>query len=238
MGPFGGLLLFFMYMIPMWAKTKRILFMAGSAAAVTAILSSLSCVGLPEPAGEEDSLVIGSLNLEFPEGLYEDTPQKIDMNVQLTFRNVTRNQRFHVYTKRGYFYFLTNGSDEYVLEGFRILKTETDDTVHTFSGQTIGMRIRNSPNRVIYLGHVTVAYSAPRLVRRIGPGGAIRYYRYESRAAVRWDQDRLRRYLAERRSDGPWLELEIEERGSRGRAGWQPDGFMERRARRNFLFPM
>ena len=217
---------------------RRILLTAGSAAVVTAILSSLSCVGLPEPSGEGDSLVIGSLNLDFPEGLYGDTPQTIDMNVRLTFRNISRNQRFHVYTKRGYFYFLTNGSDEYVLEGFRILKIETGDMVHTFSGQTIGMRIRNSPNRVIYLGHVTIAYSAPRLVRRTGPEGSTRCYRYEGRAAVRWDQDRLRRYLAGRRPDGPWLELEIEERGSRSRAGWQPDGFMERRSRLNFLSPM
>lgn len=213
---------------------KRILFMAGSAAAVTAILSSLSCAGLPEPAGEGDSLVIGSLNLEFPEGLYGDTPQTIDINVQLTFRNVARNQRFHVYTKRGYFYFLTNGSDEYILEGFRIQKTATDDTVHTFSGQVVDLRIPNSPNRVIYLGHVTVAYSAPRLVRRTGPRGSTRYYRYESRAAVRWDQDLLRRYLAEQQPDGPWLDLEISEHVSSGRAGWQLDGFMERRSRRSF----
>ncbi len=211
---------------------RRILSVAGVCALVAALSS---CAGFPEPQGEGDSLVIGSLVLDFPNGLYDDMPQVVDMNVRVTFRNITRNQRFHVYTKRGYFYFRTNGTDDYLLEGFRILKTEVDDTVHSFSDQSVDLKIVNSPHRIIYLGHVTATYSAPRLIRRRGPRGGIRYYRYETSVAVEWDQDLLRRHMTNKRPDSPWLELEITEGGSNSQAQWRQQAFMERRSHPSFL---
>jgi len=212
---------------------KRAFLVAGVCALVAAILS---CVGFPEPEGEGDSLVIGSLILDFPDGLYDNTVQKIDMNVRVTFRNVTRNQRFHVYTKRGgYFYFPTNGSDDYILEGFRILKTEVDETVHSFSDQPVGLKIANSPNRVIYLGHVTASYSAPRLTRKIGSRGRILYYSYQSSVTVAWDRDLLQRYITSRQPDGLWVDLEITECGRNSQAQWRQPALTERRSHPSFL---
>jgi hypothetical protein len=207
-------------------------FLIAAMSAIAAVV--LSCAGIPEPGREGDSLVIGSLILDFPEGLYNSMPQRVDINVRMTFRNVNRNQRFYVYTKRGYFYFLTNGIDDYVLEGFRILKTEVDDTVHSFSDQTADLKIANSPNRVIYLGHVTATYSAPRLTRRSGPRGRILYYRYKSSVTVEWDQDLLQRYMKHQQTNSLWLDREITECGRNSQAQWQQQAFTERRSHLSF----
>jgi hypothetical protein len=211
---------------------KRAFLAAGVCALVAVVLS---CTGFPEAEGEGDTLVIGSLILDFPDGLYDNTAQKVDMNVRVSFRNVTRNQKFHVYTKRGYFYFPTNGTDDYILEGFRILKTEVDGTVHLFSDQPVGLKIANAPNRVIYLGHITASYSDPRLTRRIGPGGRILYYRYQTSVTVEWDQGLLQRYITVRQPDGLWLDLEIIECGRNSQAQWRQQALTERRSHRSFL---
>ena len=195
----------------------------------------LAGAAFPEPEAKADSLIIGSLILDFPGGLYDDLPRKVDMNVRVTFRNVTRNERFHVYTKRGYFYFPTNGTDEFILESFRILKTQVEDTVHSFSDQHVDLKIVNSPNRVIYLGHINAVYSAPRLIRARGARGGIRYFRYDASITVEWRQDSLQRYLARRQPDSFWLNLEIVEYRRDSQARWQQQAFMERRSHPNFL---
>jgi hypothetical protein len=213
-------------------SVKRILPVAG----IFIIAASLlACVTFPEPKGQGDSLVIGSLILNFPEGLYEAIPQKIDMNVRVTFRNVTRNETFHVYTNRGYFYFSTNGTDEFILESYRILQTQIEDTVYSFSDQLVDLKIVNSQNTVIYLGHINATYSDPRLTREIGAGGGIHYYRYGVSVTVEWDQDLLERYMERRQPDSPWLNLVITEYGRKNQAQWQQQTFMERRTHLNFL---
>jgi hypothetical protein len=214
---------------------KRILIVAGVCVIASALLA---CVVFPEPEEEGDSLVIGSLILDFPEGLYKAIPQKIDMNVRVSFRNVTRNETFHVYTKRGYFYFPTNGTDEFILESFRILKTQVEDTVHTFYDQHVDLKILNFPNTVIYLGHVNATYSAPRLTRERGASSGFRYYRYGVSVTVEWDQDLLQRYMERRQPDSPWLNLGIIEYGMNSQAQWQQQALMERRSHPNFLLRM
>ncbi len=205
-------------------------------ASVCVLVSAMSsCAAFPEPVREGDSLVIGSLILDFPEGLYDSTTRIVDMNVRLTFRNVARNQRFHVYTKRGYYYFLTNGLDDYFLESYKILNTDADGTLYSFSDQPVALKITNSPNQVIYLGHVTATYSAPRLLQRRGSGGRISYYRYDTIADVEWDRDLLRRYMTRRQPDSPWLDLEIIEYGRDSEARWQQQPFRVRRSHLNFL---
>jgi hypothetical protein len=211
---------------------KRFLPIAGICV-IAAML--LACASFPEPQGTEDSLVIGSLILDFPDGLYDGLPQKVDINVRVTFRNVTRNERFHVYTKRGYFYFPTNGSDEFILESYRILQTRIEDTLYSFSDQRVELKVVNSPNRVIYLGRISVTCSDPRLVREFGAGGGNRYYRYGVSVTVQWHQDLLRRYLERRQPDSPWLDLEIVEYGRNSQTQWQQQAFMERRSRPSLL---
>ena len=188
---------------------KRILFVGG-VIAVAAVM--LSCAGFPEPAGDGNSLVVGSFVLDFPDGFFDTPPKKFDMNVQLSFRNSTKNSRFDIYTNRGYFHFQTNGTDEYVLEDFQLLKTKIGNTMYNFPGAKIDMKIANSPNKVIYLGHVIFTYSAPTAASRKGKST---YYDYETDVSVDWDKSLLRQYIEQKNPGSAWLACEIIEYGKR-----------------------
>ena len=188
---------------------KQIVFIVGT---VAVVIGLLSCAGFPEPATEGNSLIIGSLILDFPDGFYDTPPTKFDMNVQLSFRNVTQDTRFDVYTNRGYFYFQTNGTDQYVLEDFQLLKITIGNTRYSFSGGPVNMKMENSPNKVIYLGHIVFTYTAPGATQR---KGRTTYYNYDTSVSVDWDKDVLRQYIIQKQADSPWLDREIVEYGKK-----------------------
>jgi hypothetical protein len=188
---------------------KRVLFVG---AIIGVVVGMLSCAGFPEPAGEGNSLIIGSLILDFPDGFYDKPARKFDMNVQLSFRNVTQNTRFDIYTNRGYFYFQTNGTDDYLFEDFQLLKITIGNTRYSFSGAPINMKIENMPEKVIYLGHIVLTYASPDATKR---RGSTTYYSYDLSVSVDWDEEALRQYIVEKQADSPWLDCEIVEYGKK-----------------------
>ena len=95
---------------------KRLL----SAVVIAGLL--VSCAGFPQPVEEATTLIIGSWILDFPDGFFDTPARQFDMNVQLSFHNTTQDKRFAIYTNRGYFYFQSNGTDDYVLEKFQLKK--------------------------------------------------------------------------------------------------------------------
>ena len=109
------------------------------------VIALVSCAGLPKPKSEGDSLVIGSLILDFPDGFFDRSPKKFDTNVRLFFKNTTRNKSFTLGTAGGYFCFLTNGTDEYVLETSQIIKMLIGNTRYSFHGDTINFKISTVP---------------------------------------------------------------------------------------------
>jgi hypothetical protein len=203
-----------------------------------AVLALSSCVGFPQAAGEDSSLVIGSLILDFPDGFIDLPPRKLDLNVRLSFRNVTQSTRFYVYTKRGYFYFQANGGDRYLLESFDILNTTIDETFYFFPAQAVDLEIDSAPGEVLYLGDVLVTYSDPQVSRRGGFPGRTTHYEYETSAAVEWNRELLRQYIRKRRKGSAWLELEPVEYERNRPALWGHGTSTEYRARRNSLLQM
>ena len=172
----------------------------------------LSCATMPLPKGEGNSLVIGSFILDFPDGFFDLQPRKFDINVKLQFRNVTQDKSFRLYTSRGYFHFLTNGTDEYVLEYFNLGKTKIGDTTYTFGGATLNFEISTMPNKVIYLGHVVFTYAVPDRDKK--RGGTI-YYNFEPSSSTDWNKDLMLQYISDQQKDSPWLQYEIVEYGKR-----------------------
>jgi hypothetical protein len=171
----------------------------------------LSCAGFPRPAEEGNSLIIGSLILDFPDGFYDTPPRKFDMNVQISFRNTTQDTRFDIYTKRGYFYFQSNGSDEYLLEEFQLLRQTIGNTRYSFSGSRVNMKIVPSPDKVIYLGHIVFTYSSPDATKR---RGRATYYNYETDVNVDWNKQAVTDYIVDH-NGAAWLDREIVEYGKR-----------------------
>ncbi len=184
---------------------KRFLLFAG----IIAIL--FSCVGFPEPEGEANSLVIGNFILDFPDGFFQRTPRTFKHGVTLKFRNTTKNTNFSIKTSDGYFYFLTNGTDEYLFESFTFSKQYED---HEYSlGETpIGKKVSTRTGKVIYLGHITFTYSNPEITKRESKGrGKVTYYDYEKSISTKMDRNALIQYMKDIQQDSPWLVYEIVE---------------------------
>jgi hypothetical protein len=160
---------------------------------------------------EATTLIIGSWILDFPDGFFDTPARQFDMNVQLSFHNTTQDKRFAIYTNRGYFYFQSNGTDDYVLEKFQLKKTKIGDTTYNFGGQTINMKIAPSPNKIIYIGHVVFTYAAPEAAKR---SGRTSYYDYDIAVDVDWNKQALKDYIMEH-NGAAWLDREIVEYGKK-----------------------
>jgi hypothetical protein len=184
-------------------EMKRLCCAAGIVALIAALVS---CAGFPEPESSDDSLVIGSLILDFPDGFFDTPPQEFDMNVKINFKNTTKDTSFSLYTSRGYYYFLTNGTDEYVLEDFLLQQVVIGNSRYTFGGGQLKLPIAATPGKVIYLGHLVVTYAAPQATKRRGQST---YFDYKSSASLNWDENTLLQYIRQQQPNSPWLDLEV-----------------------------
>ncbi len=147
---------------------RRFLLLMGVVSALT------SCVNLPGPRSPQDSLIIGSVALVFPEGLFGGPAWTIGDQVELGFRDVTTGTRFPVYTSGGRFWFTADGTHEFALEYSRA-SFRTGAGGYHLKERTIGLKIPAEPGRVLDLGRISLVYRAP-----AGPRPAQERY---------WDRD-------------------------------------------------
>lgn len=125
---------------------------------------------LPEPEKFSDSLLIGAFSVEFPDGYRAGAVSfaaatTFVEGVSLYFRNVTRDEDFVVEVdSSGYYHFLSNGTDEFLLRGFSYLG-ETARRITLISGE-INIHIDNMPGSLIYLGHNAFIFSKTEEGRR------------------------------------------------------------------------
>ena len=179
---------------------------------VSVMVLLISCTTmLPLPEQEGNSLVIGSFILDFPDGFFDLSPRKFDSYVQLQFKNVTQGSSFTLRTRSGYFYFLTNGTDKYILEYFKLGQTTIGTTRYTFGGEMLNLQISTLPNKVIYLGHIVFTEASPDVAKR---RDITTTYEFEPSSTVSWNRDLLLQYISAQHG-APWLDYEIVEYGKR-----------------------
>ena len=174
------------------------------------MLLLLSCGTIPAPKSKGNSLVIGSIILDFTDGFFDLPPRKFETNVKLQFKNVTQGKSFTLYTSRGYFHFLTNGTDEYILEKFSLGETQIGDTIYTFGGATINFEIPSMLHKVIYIGHIVFTYSVSEADKR---NDITTYFNFKSSTSVDWNKDLVVQYISDKQKNSPWLEYNIVEFG-------------------------
>jgi hypothetical protein len=181
---------------------KRFILMAGIAVLL------FSCASLPEPESQGDSLVIGNLILDFPDGFFNQSRRTITSGVNIRLANLTKGTKFMLTTSPpGYFFFLTNGTDEFELESFEY-RTEALGGRYNLGRTPMEIRIRNTPDKVIYLGHIKRSYTLPKLVKS-NMEGSRTSWNFEVKWSGTWDQEALRLYIAEISPDSPWLTHEV-----------------------------
>lgn len=63
---------------------------------LVAVLDVLSCAGIPKPETPQDTLIIGSFVLDFPDGFFDDPSRAITSGIELTITNTTKDSSFSV----------------------------------------------------------------------------------------------------------------------------------------------
>ena len=185
-------------------KMKRLVVLAGI---LVLFASSASCASLPKPKSEGSSLVIGSLVLDFPDGFFDLSSRKIEIGVTVNFLNVTTNRRFSVFTDRGgIFFFLTNGSDEFLFESFQY-KDLSGAGGYTLGETPLKLKILTTVDKVIYLGHITITYAKAALYRESGGGGGT--WKFDKSFALNRDKDSVLAYILKKQKESAWLTREV-----------------------------
>jgi hypothetical protein len=181
---------------------KKAILTATIAAVLLAALAS--CASIPKPSDENTALVIGNLVLDFPDGFFRAYARTVEDRVRVEIVNKTQQSKFSMYTKDGYFSFLSNGTDEYVLMTYSYETQMSGGGKGSIGGQEIMGQISTTPGKVVYVGHITITYNAPNKSTTLG-GGAQTFWNYDVNFDLDWNTSALEEYLATKDPDGTWL---------------------------------
>ena len=183
---------------------KRILAMAALGAGVFAAL--FACASLPEPESPDNAMVIGSFAMAFPDGFFGGPSRTFTQGAKLYFYNYRTSKTFSVMTDpRGYYSFLSNGTDKYAFLAGEMSLNETGRK-SSFSGQ-IMRAFPTVPGKVVYLGHFTLSFAKPDRTGKQADKATI--WNYEKVVNQKWQDELLQQYLTENSPDSAWLQREI-----------------------------
>jgi hypothetical protein len=178
-------------------------------ALMSLILVSCESSPVPPSRSESDSLVIGSLVLDFPDGYFSAPPRNINSGIWIDILNKTQESRFKVLTnKEGYFWFLSNGTDEYSIETFVFgEKNETGGKIHTCTVEgKISYDFATTTRCVQYIGDITILYEKPLLVKSENIGASPNtYWKFNISSSLRKHPLLVQAYL----KNSAWAEYEI-----------------------------
>ena len=169
----------------------------------------ISCASFPQPESAYDSLIIGRILLEFPNGFFDQTPRTIRNGVRVNIYNATTKFSFSVNTNNGFFYFISNGRDKFTLSGYEY-HTKLSSGTYNINPKKIEKRLPTVEGKVIYVGDLTFRYSAPELEKQFG-GGSQRTWDYKILDSNSWNKSAVTEYLEKKQPRGEWLSYEIAE---------------------------
>jgi hypothetical protein len=122
-----------------------------------------SCVSFPEPEDDSDSLVIGSIVFDFPDGFFNDPPRTITNNFKLTLVNETTSKKLTVKTIKGYYYFVCKRTDKFILKTIEYVDPAPGP------GPSIGMNfdmpITVKMHKILYFGQMKITFLQPEYVK-------------------------------------------------------------------------
>jgi hypothetical protein len=175
--------------------------------AVGVLLVLGACASLPPPESDSSALVVGYLVEDYPDGFYNKAPRTLRHGINIGVRNLTQGTRFTVKTSDGYFYFLSNGTDNYLLEGYELEVKESGEGTYMVRGK-LDRRFGATPGKLVYLGNLTITQAQPeKTIEKLG--GRETYWHFEASVDLQWKKQDLLEYLRGVDHESVWLEREI-----------------------------
>jgi len=177
---------------------------------LVAVLGVLSCAGIPKPETPQDTLVVGSFVLDFPDGFFDDPPRAITSGIELTITNTTKDSSFSVRTgPNGYYSFLSNGSDSFSLTSFFYEEKTLSSRRATIHG-TLDMPFETNAGQVRYVGKVTVIYQRPQRTYK-NTGDRTIYWAFEPSVSSANCRDEMIEYIKSMDPECEWLSRDVDE---------------------------
>jgi len=176
---------------------------------LVAVVAVLSCAGISKPESPEDSLVVGSLVLDFPDGFFGFPSRTIASGIELTIVNTTRNYSFSVRTgPDGYYSFGSNGHDRFSLASFHY-----EEKVLSWERVTLENKlevpITVSPGTVRYVGRLTITFAHPQ--RSNVEAGRATLWDYVASIACANCRGDMTEYIKSMDPESPWLSRDVDD---------------------------
>jgi hypothetical protein len=172
------------------------------------IIIIFSCKSLPDPKNESDSLVIGSVIWDFPDGFFELQPRTLKNDITLSFVNLTTTEQFKVKVHDGYYNFLCNGNDKYILQ-YASYKSTGSPKTYTLGFQ-MNLQIDSKPQRIIYAGHIEITFANPETIQaKEGDAMIWTYWRFRETYTIENKIEDLKSHIAENDGKNKWHNYKI-----------------------------
>ena len=175
---------------------------------LTAVLF-FSCVSFPGPEEESDSLIIGSIIFDFPDGFFSGPPRTLTSSFAVTFLNATTSKELKVKTVNGFFYFTCKRNDKFTL------KTIQYEDPAPGPGSSVGMNfdlpIKGRMHSILYLGEMKVTFLHPEYVETsygtnsIGTFWTFRKHEFDNKNK----KEELKKFLSEHDRENRWQNHDI-----------------------------
>jgi hypothetical protein len=172
------------------------------------IAAFFSCKSLPSPKHAEDSLIIGSLIWDFPDGFFDLAPRTLKIDIFLTLVNLTTGKLLKVRVSDGYYNFLVRGNDKYMLQ-YAKYKSSGGPKTYTL-GYQLNLQIECRPAGIIYPGHIKITFASPEQVEVKEGDAMIRTnWRFRESYTVENKIEDIKAYLKENDTKNKWQDYKI-----------------------------
>ena len=160
----------------------------------------ISCTTFyPVPESPSDSLVIGYVEYDFPDGFFNMPPKLLRTGIKVNYTNLSTGQDLYCKSNYGYFRFVCDGNAEILIKSAEYRYDGMEQKI-TLSPIEINQKIQLVEQKVIYLGHLNVTYSLPEVEgREYQPEqrGDKTIYNYDINMNVEVDRVKLKQYFIE-----------------------------------------
>ena len=161
-----------------------------------------SCAVLPAKKNDK-VLVIGSIELDYPDGFYDTNRSKtIISGTNVRVRNVLTEDEFNALSdKEGYFKFYANPGEQYKITGYENIHKINRVTYTT--RQSLKIKFDIIDNNVNYIGHIKCVYTRGKVAENYYKD---KTFHYNIDYSISYDQQNCIDYLREKKNGDLWLD--------------------------------
>ena len=162
----------------------------------------VSCTTFPSPQGNEGSLVVGNMLIDFPEGFFAESARTLGHGIQMNFADLDKGTSFYVYSgDDGYYYFAGEPGHKYELRSWQVDLNE-GSRIYRIGPVETGWVFTAVPGKVMYLQHILVTFRTP---KKKGDT----QWNFVPSVSVASKPEGVQAFITAKQKDSNWLNYEV-----------------------------